>query len=280
MHVLTVDYKSPQAPELFCNSLKETGFAVLTNHPISTKLINETYDCWRDFFNLNVETKTNYLYQKTSQDGYFPFRSENAKGRKISDLKEFYHIYPWGRIPNETKDLSLQMYTVLQQLASELLQWVENYLSSDLASQLSMPLKEMIIDSPNTLLRVLHYPALQDEVEKDAVRAAPHEDINLITLLPAATAPGLEVMDVKGNWHAVTCDPGNIVVNVGDMLQVCTGEYYKSTTHRVVNPNNGSENQPRFSMPLFLHPRREVMLSENRTASEYLHERLREIGIY
>ena len=112
------------------------------------------------------------------------------------------------------------------------------------------------------------------------MRAAPHEDINLITLLPAATAPGLEVMDVHNKWHSVTCDPGNIVVNVGDMLQMCTQYYYKSTTHRVVNPPADKEHASRYSMPLFLHPREEVHLSTEYTAIEYLNERLRQIGIY
>lgn len=278
MHVLNIDYTSNDAPSLFCQSLKETGFAVLNNHPISPQIIQETYDKWRDFF--YSEIKHEYTYEKSTQDGYFPFRAENAKGNKTSDLKEFYHFYPWGRIPPEMHDTSFTMYQSLQQLSAELLQWIEHYLPEEIAQELSMPLSHMISDSPNTLLRILHYPPLQDGHEQEAVRAAPHEDINLITLLPAATAPGLEVKDMNGNWHAVDCNPGNIVVNVGDMLQMCTQYHYKSTTHRVINPNKQTENCSRFSMPLFLHPRREVKLSKTHTAVEYLHQRLREIGVY
>lgn len=280
MQVLTVDYASSQAPKLFSQSLKETGFAVLQTHPISSDLINEAYQQWRDFFFSDMTQKESYLFQRSTQDGYFPFQSENAKGRKISDLKEFFHIYPWGRIPPGLRDISLEIYQSLQKLSAELLQWIENFLPSNVAQQLSMPLRDMITDCPQTLLRVLHYPPLSHTVEEDAVRAAPHEDINLITLLPAATAPGLEVLDTQGRWHAVSCDSGSIVVNVGDMLQMCTQYYYKSTTHRVVNPKGSSENNSRFSMPLFLHPRRDVRLSETHTAIEYLHQRLREIGVY
>lgn len=277
MKVLNVDYTSGTASELFCLSLKETGFAVLNNHPISTSLIEQTYQEWRDFFYSN--RKHDFLFDREAQDGYFPYRSENAKGWKVSDLKEFYHVYPWGRIPSEIRNVSLQLFNDLNHLSTELLQWVENWLPDAVAQQLSIPLRDMIVDSPKTLLRVLHYPPLQNEEEEGAVRAAPHEDINLITLLPAATAPGLEVLDTRGKWHSVSCDPGNIVVNVGDMLQMCTQFYYKSTTHRVINPRE-SENGSRFSMPLFLHPRGDVQLSTNYTALEYLHERLREIGVY
>lgn len=277
MQVRNVDYTSPNAPALFCQSLKETGFAVLNNHPVSPQLIESAYAQWRDFF--SSDDKFNYTYQKPSQEGYFPFRTENAKGSNISDLKEFFHFYPTGKIPPQLKDVTFSMFNTLHTLASELLQWIENFLPPEVAKQLSMPLRDMIVDSPNTMLRILHYPPLGGDIATGAVRAAPHEDINLITLLPAATAPGLEVKDIQGHWHAVTCDPGNIVVNAADMLQMCTQHYYKSTTHRVTNPSS-SENVSRFSMPLFLHPRKEVMLSETLTATEYLHQRLREIGIY
>lgn len=280
MAILTVDYTSIDAPEVFCQSLRDTGFAVLHSHPIDKNLIHHAYHQWQNFFLTDPTIKQHYLYDRLNQDGYFPYRSENAKDRKISDLKEFYHVYPWGRIPETLREVSLNIYQALQVLSSQLLQWIEDYLPTDVVKQLSIPLKDMIIDSPRTLLRILHYPPLAESVEKDAVRAAAHEDINLITLLPAATAPGLEVLDVDGVWHQVNCDPGNIVVNVGDMLQMCTRYYYKSTTHRVVNPQDKSRLQSRFSMPLFLHPRKDVKLSDTMTASEYLVQRLREIGIY
>lgn len=278
MHVLTVDYCSAQAKKQFSESIKETGFAVLQKHPISTQLIEDVYKHWQRFFHSNE--KLNYTYQKPAQDGYFPFKSENAKNSKASDLKEFFHFYPWGKKPAELQAITLQLYQDLTKLAEELLQWIEDCLPLPISQSLSMPLREMIDLEQNTLLRILHYPPLLDNVDTECVRAAPHEDINLITLLPAATAPGLEVLDKNNQWHAITCDPNNIVVNVGDMLQMCTQFYYKSTTHRVINPDIKRNNVSRFSMPLFLHAKKDVRLSPEYTAIEYLHERLRQIGIY
>lgn len=278
MNVLTVDYRHQDAPILFSKSLQQTGFAVLYNHPIDTKIILTAYEAWQDFFSTANNEKEKYRYQKKSQDGYFPFRIEKAKDAEVSDLKEFFHFYPWGRVPEHLKEISMTVRESLTKLANELLQWVELSLPAQVAAELSMPLQEMITDSKETLLRILHYPPLK-KVEGNAVRAAAHEDINLITLLPAATAPGLEVLSSGKKWYAVSCDPGNIVVNVGDMLQMCTRNYYQSTTHRVVNPNQ-HDNISRYSMPLFLHPRPEVELSANFTAREYLIERLRQIGVY
>ena len=278
MQVLTVNYSSATAKKQFCESLKETGFAVLEEHPISTQLIEDVYQQWQQFFFANE--KLNYLYQKPAQDGYFPFKSENAKNSKTSDLKEFFHFYPWGKKPPALQAATMQLYRELTQLAAQLLQWIEDYLPTAVSQSLSMPLRDMVDLEQNTLLRILHYPPLQNNSDLEAVRAAPHEDINLITLLPSATAPGLEVLDQHKQWHAITCNPNNIVVNVGDMLQMCTQQYYKSTTHRVVNPSSSKDNTSRFSMPLFLHARKDVRLSDEYTVIEYLHERLRQIGIY
>ena len=137
----------------------------------------------------------------------------------------------------------------------------------------------MIEQSPRTFLRILYYPALTGNETEGAIRAEAHEDINLITLLPAATASGLQVKDIKGQWHDVESDPGTIVINIGDMLQMCSSGYYQSTTHRVINPTGADAKKPRLSMPLFLHAKSEVKLSEEHTAGTYLHQRLEEIGI-
>jgi isopenicillin N synthase-like dioxygenase len=143
----------------------------------------------------------------------------------------------------------------------------------------ALQLSNAIADSPSTLLRILHYPPLPEHFPDGAIRAAAHEDINLITLLPAATATGLEILDNQGNWHEVPCAMGDLVVNVGDMLQLASQGYYRSTTHRVVNPVGALARRSRYSMPLFLHPRPEVVLVDGITAKSYLQERLREIGL-
>ena len=137
----------------------------------------------------------------------------------------------------------------------------------------------MIENSNQTLLRAIHYPPLAGNEKEGEVRAGAHEDINLITLLPAATAPGLEVLDLNGKWRSVSCDPGTIAVNSGDMLKEASGEYYPSTTHRVVNPKGSLATTSRYSIPLFLHPRPEVRLSQRHTADSYLNQRLKELGL-
>ncbi len=278
MQVLTADYRDPNASEIFTQSLIDTGFAVLSNHPIHFANVHHAYQKWADFF--ASDEKQDYLFDLKKQDGFFPTTiSETAKGNDIKDLKEYYHFYPWGRCPTHISALTQQLYSDLSTLAETLLSWVEKHTPEGIRAQFSMPLSSMVQNSQQTLLRILHYPPLTGNEQPQAIRAAAHEDINLITLLPAASTPGLQVKDTHGNWHEVSCDPATIVINAGDMLQECSQGYYRSTTHRVINPEGEAAKQGRLSMPLFLHPRPEVRLSEKHTQHSYLQERLRELGV-
>lgn len=276
MNVLKVDFEKPEAKSLFAQSLHETGFAILENHPIDIQLIDDIYEEWMGFF--SNEGKYNYLFNSETQDGYFPQSvSEKAKGAQVKDIKEFYHFYPWGKFPRTLSYKTARMYQQLNLLAQDLLAWLEEYLPSGIAQNLTMPLSDMIKDSQQTLLRILHYPPLTGSEPEGAIRAAAHEDINLLTLLVGATTSGLQVKDNWGNWYDVPCDKRWIVVNNADMLSLATNNYYRSTTHRVVNPQG--INTSRLSMPLFLHPRPDVSLSKEKTAKEYLNERLLELGL-
>ena len=216
--VLTVDFQSDDAPSQFVESLRTTGFGVIRNHPIPSPEIAALYGSWAIFF--ASENKFDYQFDKIKQDGYFPFLTEKAKGYSVKDLKEFYHVYPWGRLPNQVREDTRNLYDKLVEIASILLSWIQNETPKKVKSGFSTPLNKMIEQSDRNLLRIIHYPPLTGGEEEGAVRAADHEDINLITVLAAGTQPGLEVKDVDGKWHQVTCDPGMLVVNTGDMLQM------------------------------------------------------------
>ena len=277
MNVRKVNYGDPSAPSEFTKSLKQTGFGVLSDHPIDKDLIDNVYKEWSDFF--NSENKRRYLFNEVDQDGYFPFQTENAKGQTLKDLKEFYHIYPWGKYPKEVSNTTRILFDQLLELTSTLLEWIQDQTPIDIASEFSMPLNKMIEGSRTNLLRIIHYPPLDGNEQRGAIRGAAHEDINLITVLVAGTQPGLQIQDTNGSWHDVSCDPGCLAVNTGDMLQEASGGYYPSTTHQIINPGDTISNVSRYSMPLFLHPRDDVQLSDEYTAREYLDERLEEIGL-
>lgn len=276
MHLPVVDFRSATAAQDFCRSLHETGFGVLRNHPLDQSLVEGIYAEWQAFF--NSDAKHQYVNGPASHDGYFaPNVSEIAKNHTQRDLKEFYHIYSWGRYPHEVSDAARRYYNQGSALAATLLNWVEENSPANVKAGYSMPLPSMLENSDHTLLRVLHYPPLHGDEESGAVRAAAHGDINLLTILPAATEPGLQVLGKDDAWHDVPCDFGLLIVNIGDMLQEASGGYYPSTVHRVLNPVGEARFKPRISLPLFLHPRRDVVLSERYTVGSYFDERMREL---
>jgi len=276
MNVEVVDFQAPDAPESFTRSLRETGFAVIVNHPLPQSLVQEIYDEWMDFF--NSDAKYAYRFSEGDQDGYFgPDVSETAKGNAVKDIKEFFHVYPWGQYPKEVSTKALDYAEQAKAIALTLLGWVEDNTPPEIASKFSIPLNQFMEGSTRSLLRILRYPPLTGDEPPNAVRAASHEDINLLTVLPASNEPGLQVRDLAGNWHDVPCDFGSLAINCGDMLQLASGGYYPSTPHQVTNPTGEAATRSRISMPLFLHPADEVVLAEGRTAFSFLQERIAEL---
>lgn len=278
--LLTVDFNSPNAGKEFTHSLHHTGFAVLKNHPISADLVEAVYQDCKSFFEQPEEYKRRYMRHDVPNHGYFPPLSENAKYTDIKDLKEFYHYFNDPEyLPKEFSNKIQTLYHEMHSVASRALAWIEDNLPEHIRKDLCMPMKDMILNSGRTLIRFIHYPPLNGSEETNAVRAAAHEDIGMLTFLPAATAKGLQVKDSQGNWHEVPCDYGTIAVNTGDTLTAITQGYLPATTHCVVNPEGALAAEARLSMPLFLHPQDDVLLPDGRTAKDYLMERLRAIGL-
>ena len=267
----------------FGEALEGIGFVVLVNHGIPSDLLDSAYDVARQIFRYPDKVLTKYETPENGRTtGFASFGVEHAKTSKKGDLKRFWHVRDEdapGVVPNRWpsevpvfRSTMLGLFEELYKLAQALEPPPDSYLGLRPGT-----LGEML-GRPETLLRILHYPPIQGKPE--GVRSHPHEDINLYTLLVAASESGLQVKARDGRWVPVNEQPGSIVVNVGDMLQEFTNGRLRSPTHRVVNSPRGTENE-RFSAPFFVHARSEAVLnSETRlTAGAYLTQRLREIGL-
>jgi isopenicillin N synthase-like dioxygenase len=282
---------------------EEIGFVAVKGHLLTDDTSNTLYQQVQNFFNLPLDKKVTFEDPEIAgQRGYVGFGKEHAKGRSEGDLKEFWHFgqtvegddpirseYPENIFVPELpafNEFGIKAYKQLEETGKHMLRAIALYLGLD---EFYFDAK---IKNGNSILRPIHYPPITNE-PKSAVRAAEHEDINLITLLMGASAEGLEVLNKQGEWVAITALPEQLVVNVGDMLQRLTNNKLKSTTHRVVNPPREKWGTSRFSIPFFLHPRSEMRLDclescvtssyqlhyEPISAGEYLNERLREIGL-
>jgi isopenicillin N synthase-like dioxygenase len=285
---------------------KTIGFVAIRNHYLNDDLSDKLYTVIKKFYALPDEIKSKYeIPGLAGQRGYIGKGKEHAKGRNTGDLKEFYHIgqevldndpikkeYPenvWPKEAPELKEIGLEVYRRLEKTGVYMLRAIALYLN----------LPEDYFDAKvrhgNSILRPIHYYPIPnpDEVPADAVRAAEHGDINLITLLMGASADGLQVLRNDGKWIPITALPEQLVVNVGDMLERLTNKKLKSTIHRVVNPPRDQMDKPRYSIPFFMHPRSEMSLAslpscvdaqhpklwEDIAAGAFLDQRLAEIGL-
>jgi len=299
--------EDPKQKQKFVNEIgkaySEIGFASVKNHFLSDELMNNLYSNVKQFFDLPESVKNSYEIEGLAgQRGYISFGKEHAKGKKEGDLKEFWHF---GQEPSPDANLTeeypknvtvseLLNFNATGREAYQLLEKTGIYVLRALA--LYIGLEETYFDywvsNGNSILRPIHYPPITEE-PKGAVRAGAHGDINLITLLMGASAGGLQVLRHDGEWIEAKPAKGDLVVNVGDMLERHTNNKLRSTIHRVVNPPREEWGTARYSIPFFMHPRSEMKLDclkeciseehsksfDDITAGEFLNQRLAEIGL-
>jgi isopenicillin N synthase-like dioxygenase len=270
MKVGVCNIKSDSFEQDLLKSVINTGFAVITHHDIDIALIKDLQDKWRAFYKREEFYKNLFINGNNPNMGYKGVGTETAVGAKVADLKEFFHWRPGEELPYNVFAGTVKMFFQLESLGMQILSVLEKQTHSNYVWDCN--------ESSNTILRVLYYPALKNLSVTDsegAVRAAAHEDINHVTLLVAASSPGLQVQDRKGNWYDVPHEENAITVNIGDMLQLQSNGLFKSTTHRVVNPSDSESD--RISMPLFIHPHAHTTLSPGYTAGKFLKERIDQI---
>ncbi len=307
-HIASVSLKeADRDPDAFAEKLgrsfEEYGFAIIADHGIPDALIHEAEAKSKAFFALPDETKRKYLIEGGGgQRGYTAFGVETAKGHTAHDLKEFWHVgrdlpdgHPfrnhmpdnvWPAEVDGFRETFQELYATFDRTGLKILAAIARYLDID---------EDYFADTVrdgNSILRLLHYPP-HSEPTGEHIRAGAHEDINTITLLLGADEAGLELLTKDGRWIPVSPKPGELVINIGDMLQRLTNGRLRSTSHRVVNPEPDRASHARYSMPFFLHFRSDFLIEalpgtvpageEPKwppiTADGYLQERLREIKL-
>jgi isopenicillin N synthase-like dioxygenase len=296
-----------QKKSLFVNTIgsafQEIGFCAVRGHFLDDQLVKRLYDEIKLFFDLPADIKKKYEHPEFSgQRGYVSFGKESAKGSKHGDLKEYWHFgqyvsedesNKYNYFPNikvdelpEFNRVGEEVYKTLEKTAKYVLRALALYLKID------ENYFDNYIHNGNSILRPIHYPPIMED-PKEAVRAAAHGDINLITLLMGAHGKGLQVQKTNGDWIDAVASKDELMINIGDMLSRHTNNVLKSTVHRVVNPDRELLKKSRYSIPFFMHPVSEMKLNvlesticdefpkayDDITAGEFLEERLIELGL-
>ena len=270
------DDASGESREAFARDLRracsESGFFYLKPpKSLFGEEENEAiFEATKSFFALSMEEKMKMDYANSPQfRGYVSLGLENTRGKidareqvefgvhsapkRRKDMTHFYerligeNQYPSNEFEETMEKFIDRMDAISRQLT--------RYLA------LSLELEEtyfdyMFAEQPNMQMKICKYPIAIDGGES-SFGVGPHTDTSFVSILLQDDVGGLQVEIEKDAWIDATPFEGYFVVNIGEMLQIMTGGYYKATPHRVLSPTSKSidENKARLSIPYFWNPR-------------------------
>ncbi|KAM3307866.1 flavonol synthase/flavanone 3-hydroxylase [Capsicum chacoense] len=218
----------------------EYGFFQIVNHGVPLDLTSQALKVSKKFFESpnDAKLKCSPLPNAPVPAGY------NKKPNPSYEFNEFLIMLPPGSDFNIFPENPPEFRQVMEELFSQFLK-IGMVVERILSECLGLPpcvLKEFNDDrSWDFLIAIFYLPA----TEKERIGANPHKDVSCFTIVLQDEVAGLEV-EKDGKWILIAPQPGALVVNIGDALQVLTNDKFKSPRHRVVRPNGRSRNSFAF----------------------------------
>jgi len=255
---------------------REVGFLVISGHGITRATLEHTFERAFAFYDLPAETKAGFaptgparqrgyhgvatrsLAATLGQQTPLDLRESTFLG-PVDDHREHYAALPEAATayapnilpdrPAGTAEAFTGIYRAYERLALDLLRIFA--VALDMPEEHFAPLMRRHF----SILGVHHYPALATPPEPGQLRAGAHTDFGAMTILAMTEGRGgLEAQTPDGRWLPVLPQPGELVVNLGDMMQRWTNDRWVSTLHRVVVPDVGDSGSRRLSIGYFVHP--------------------------
>lgn len=242
--------------EQFGRTLEEIGCVGIENSGISPGLQEAAHIEAVKYFRLPEKIKMQ-AYSSNGFQGYAPLGRERAKDDQIGDFKEFYHAtgstqpeFLWPKVQPSFKQVMTSLYEACEECMHNLLVAIAIYLGYEDQETAIADL----LGTGNSILRILHYPPIDEQAAKSgAVRSAEHKDMNIMTLIPKASAPGHQIKMKNGRWLHVVIPDNAVIVSPSEILATLTHQKIRGVTHRVVNPPDG-DLSARYSFPFFALP--------------------------
>ncbi len=246
-------------------TMETVGFFMIKGHQFNSTTMNSLWKVARDFFNQPLEIKS--LIKMTSSYPYGYEASEilsqtfNNEKRKHPDMKETFQVclnYSENKLPTIPKGIDISItnyYAQMSNLASKILEIF--------ALALELPRDWFInkINNHQSALRMLNYPHVSD-YEINKIRCSPHSDYGIITILKQDNTGGLQVLSSNNQWIDATPEKDCFVINIGDLFKRWTNDKWKSTVHRVVNPEiKENINNRRQSIAFFFNANPDCLVS-------------------
>lgn len=264
--VSLADWNGPSADRtVFAERLREicheVGFLQVVDHGVDPDFLRDYFAVLEAFFALPEETKAKMDKHKSPW-----FRGWERVGTELTDARVDHReqVDVWTELvpddsgdgpaylrlrgPNQWLDddelpgfrrLVERFQTEMEALADELMAAMSLALGLD-----TDHLQNRFGTERMSLVKLIHYPPTPPG---DAGVNA-HHDTGFLTLLWQHRVGGLQVRNQQGEWIDVPVDDNAVIVNLGEMLQAMTGNYFVATMHRVVS------DEERYSSAYFHGP--------------------------
>jgi isopenicillin N synthase-like dioxygenase len=267
--IRTCDMRSPSFAQDLGDALREIGFAILDGHGVDPALYDEAERRIDDIFTrLTLDEKMRFRAQRygSVNQGYFPIKETSnmhpdlVEGwvfcRRAFDLPSPSPSPRPSPSPNDfwpdpaDEAFFRRIVQKQEQLILPIMQSLLTYLGCD------PHLYDRKLTATNFGLRLNYYPPMSDADDASgAARLLGHEDIDMLTFLPAPRAEGLQVLNRRNmKWVRLTPPRGTIILNTGDYMQRISNDVFPSTTHRVSKPRDPAQRrQTRVSLPMAVY---------------------------
>lgn len=252
---------------------RSTGFITLAGHGVDASVRAHMWDAVRRFFDLPHAHKAMSAMPPGYPYGYMGNEAESLAGSRGDatppDIKETFNAgplvvpddiadpdalafcyapTPWPTAPSDFVEAWSAYYAAMESLAARIMRMFA------VALQLPDHHFDPFISSPISALRALNYPPQQHAPRAGQLRAGAHSDYGTLTILwPQDDSRGLEILDRDGTWHEVLPVPDAFVINIGDLMARWTNDRWRSTLHRVVNPDVAHDPTTRRQSIAYFH---------------------------
>ena len=258
-----IDFRSKDCVNQMYDAYTTVGFAVFTH--VYDEWLSEFAD-WKhlidEFFLLPLDAKKQYAYSGVKENiGYNWLEEERLTPTMPGDLKESYNWVSPDRMQEEYWPIEIPEFKLMAKKIERIARMLSYQFLYRFEKVLNVPTGKLVekhMDGSATM-RMIHYPPYEGEIKENQVRGGAHTDYGTITLLwRFDDVPGLQIYDKEDDeWIDAPIIENSIVLNVADMFARWSNDILKSTPHRIVNSDLS---RPRYSMPYFVDPGRDVMI--------------------
>ena len=256
----------------------KVGFFYVINHGIPEPVSDSYLTILKDFFALPPRIKADIDKQRSPQfRGWEQLGSELTNNEidyreqidigverdAIADPDPYYLALvgpnqwpPEAALPGFRKTVN-DYFRHLSGLSRQILRMMSLALGLD-----ELHMEQVFGENPSPYLKLIRYPQTLEGGQGVGV----HKDSGFLTLLLQDENPGLEAQANDDSWHPVDPVPGSLVVNMGELLQLVTHNYFIATPHRVIN----RAGKQRYSSAFFYSPDLNTVLEPLPLGCEYL----------